>query len=244
MLKHRVVSKESYAKNSIKKIVMNPDCIGTHENTLAFLGVEKKLTLPSKVNSLSSSQGDLAIGLADGQVGLMQTTGHLNTIYQHKSNVCSIDFSHGKILSGSWDHTAILYEVGLGKVLNVFQHPESVWCTKIISPTEFITGCSDGSLRRFRDGKIVLEIKFFYNSVRGIVIKDEFIYMVDNEGKTLKVDFNGKILANRDLQELCFELDTFKDFIVAGGENGFVYFLTQDLELKEKKNHCYDFPFA
>ncbi|KAJ5099499.1 hypothetical protein N7532_006500 [Penicillium argentinense] len=70
----------------------------------------------------------------------------------HGHNICALDVSHdgGWIVSGSWDSTARLWNVGHWETEKVLgEHGGSVWAVLAYDKNTIITGCADQMIRIF-----------------------------------------------------------------------------------------------
>ncbi|KAF3903677.1 hypothetical protein AA313_de0207767 [Arthrobotrys entomopaga] len=86
----------------------------------------------------------------------------------HSANVCSLDVNNGVIISGSWDKTAIVWKNWEKKYV-LEGHPAAVWAVLAMGETEFVTGCADGKVRWFKEGKMVRSLQAHNQPVRGLV---------------------------------------------------------------------------
>ncbi|PLB35805.1 WD repeat PLAP family protein [Aspergillus candidus] len=90
----------------------------------------------------------------------------------HAGNVCALDVSPegGWIVSGSWDSSARLWEVGKWECRTVLEgHEGSVWAVLAYDKDTIITGCADKIIRIFNtSGKLLGSIKDSKDVVRAL----------------------------------------------------------------------------
>lgn len=230
--------KEKIFKNAIKQIISDPFVVCGTDGCVGMAETRESFKLDGAANALAASADNICVGLYDGKVMCKKKDGSFECIYSHTSNVCSIDCSEHFVLSGSWDHNAILHCLNGPRkdnfVMSNFRHPESVWCTQIVSETRFVTGCADGKIRIFDNFSLSKEIAYHEAPVRGLLYEDHAIYSVDNHGKVHKNGIDGRLLKARMTNEFMYCICRYDEFIITGGENGAIFIFNNDLEIVDK----------
>lgn len=197
------------------------------------------------VNSMKSFQDKVLFGEASGKMGIINKDGKDHSVTLHKNNICALACCKDRILTGSWDHSAILL-IPTSEQTDVcidgqfytkkeFPHPQTVWKVLFLDVDTFMTACADKAIRIFKDGSLKMTIQAHSNVVRGICVVNDHIYGVDNYGKLLKITMDGQIVASRDLDEMCFDLCEYNGMIVICGEHGKVFVANLDLQILFKK---------
>lgn len=113
----------------------------------------------------------------------------------HESNVCSLDFKDGQIISGSWDSTAKVWENNQVKY-TLTGHNASVWGVKILENDRFLTSSADRTVKLWQGSK---EIKTFIGHsdvARGLAILPDNLGFAStsNDGTVRISDFNGNLI--------------------------------------------------
>lgn len=113
----------------------------------------------------------------------------------HESNVCSLDFADGEIISGSWDSTAKVWENNQVKY-TLSGHNGSVWDVKILGNDRYLTSSADRTVKLWQGSK---EIKTFIGHsdvVRGLAVFSDgkTFASTSNDGTVLINDFDGNVL--------------------------------------------------
>lgn len=114
-------------------------------------------------------------------------------------------------------------------------HPGSVWCAKIVSCEELMTGCADGIIRTYQNGKKTAETAYHNGPVRGIVLENDVMFTIDNNGGVFKINKSGVLIRSRFVDEQLYCICLYKDYVVVGGEQGKLFLLNRDLEIISKK---------
>lgn len=227
-------------RSSRCKIAAEPLAVGCDDKCARVVESDETVELQRSVNSIAGHLGTLYMGCQNGHVYMREAGGQPVDLYSHAANVCSLDCSDKYVLSGSWDHEAIFYRCSAGgdHAENIakrsFRHPESVWCVKLLRDTMFITGCADHKIRQFENNVLSSEIAYHQSPVRGLACCGEVIYSVENYGKIHKTTAGGSLLAARDVGTLLYCICRYNELIVAGGEHGYLYVCSEDLEILER----------
>lgn len=240
----KMFKRESVSKGDLKCISVAPLAVGGNGRIIKMIDSGIVTSFDSTVSSLMPYGPGIIFGLSNGKLGLLGEDGDCRaSIDLHRSNICALDVCRESILTGSWDHSAMLLRKSDTSTptsmdnafysMNVFPHPETVWTVCFVSENEFITGCADKKIRVFCGGKCT-EIDYHDSVVRGVVFQGGWIYSVDNYGTVIKTSKNGKIEKSRNLGEMCFCICVFEDYVLVGGDNGSVFILNKDLEALEK----------
>jgi len=236
----KLLKKEKVTSSNIKVITSDPFLVSCSDSKIKKLneGLETDLEipLPAATNAFAcDGDNNIYVGLQDGSVRAYNTKGGRDDLlYKHSQNVCSICHRPGLLLTGSWDHDAIFYSVKEQRIISKVKHPGAVWCCKIISGNKIMTGCSDGVVRIFRDGKVDVEYPISEHAIRGCVPTKTHVYAVDNYGTVYKFEYSGRIAGMRVLNEMVFcLLKTKDDLMYACGENGMIYKIGLNLEVEE-----------
>lgn len=114
----------------------------------------------SFLNSVTYLNELVASGGQDSMIYLREL--HGDDEYQligHQGNVCSLSYSHGELISSSWDCTAIVWnlEEFIPKII-LTGHESSVWDCKVLGNDQYLTCGADKTIRLWQ-GKF--EIKQF-----------------------------------------------------------------------------------
>lgn len=114
----------------------------------------------SFMNSVTYLNELVASGGQDAMIYLSDL--HGDDKYQligHQGNVCSLSYSHGQLISSSWDCTAIVWnlEEFVPKII-LSGHESSVWDCKVLGADQYLTCGADKTIRLWQ-GKF--EVKQF-----------------------------------------------------------------------------------
>lgn len=245
-----ILNKTQVFTNSLKCISNDGKWIGGSINTLKNISDDSEIDTNSFVNSITSYDDGVAFGLSDGRIGILNSENKEEYVNIHTSNICTIDTLNGCILTGSWDHFAVLLiptqrdraDICLNGnyfTKKIFHHPETVWKVLLLSENTFITGCADNKIRIYKDYTVSKEISYHSHVVRSILVENNgnqpsFIYSVDNYGVLLKTCPNGRIYASRNLDEMCFSMCWYEDMMIVTGECGNIFVIDKDLTVHSK----------
>lgn len=241
----RIKEEKNLSKADLKCIALEPLTVGGSLKEIINAESNEKVSTNSSVNSMISFENGLLFGLADGRLGYSSKATGEEYVSVHNANICTIDASNDVILTGSWDQSAtILYQINKEYAdlsLNqkyykkaAFAHPAGVWAVKIVNKDTFLTGCADGIVRLFKNGKLFGEMAQHAYAVRSLNFYNEIVFSADNYGKMLKYDTSKGLKKSRNLDEMCFCMCSFNDLIIVGGENGYLFVINQDLEVLAK----------
>lgn len=228
--------------SDLKCVTDNFEWAGGLKKAIKNIKTGFEIQTNSFVNSTGSCLENILFGLADGRLALLNKNNEMEYVNIHKQNICGLDCYEEYILTCSWDCSAILLlpvdqnnaDLCLGGKYyskKEFKHPKAVWKAKFIDKNCFITACADNSIRIFKNQQLFKEFNIHSNVVRGVYFIENTIFSVDNYGKLLKTSLNGKILKNRSLNEMCFDMCEYNGLILICGENGMVFASNLDLEI-------------
>lgn len=236
--------------NNLKCISDDGKWAGGATGTVKNIVDELEISTGSSVNSMASYGNGLVFGLYDGRLGMLNEQNKEEYVSIHTANICNIDTLNGYILTGSWDHFAVLlvpttkdradiHLNGNYYTKKVFHHPETVWKVMLIDENTFITGCADTKIRIYKDCSMFKEIAYHSHVVRSILIENNgdipsFIYSIDNYGVLIKTAVNGNIIASRNLDEMCFSMCWCGEDIVVAGEGGNIFVIKKDLTVQSR----------
>lgn len=131
---------------------------------------------------LGSHDANIYVYSEEESQPLHQLIGHSSTVSCLTGND-----SNGRLLSGSWDMTAILWE-GEKKLAVIFGHEQAVWATAFLGSSDILlTGSADHSIRAWSSSAELKETFFGHTDcVRSLSgINDELFMSCSNDG-TLK----------------------------------------------------------
>lgn len=237
-----IIEKTKALNGDLKCISDDGVWVGGSSKTIKNMQTGVEIQTSSPVNSMKTFNNKVLFGLADGRLGVLDERNSEEYVSLHDKNICTLDYHENFILSGSWDHLAILLiptengkaDVCLGGNFYTkkrFQHPQTVWKVIFIDKDTFMTGCADNIIRIFKSNVLFKELNCHANVVRGLCFSDNIIYSVDNYGKLLKTTMQGKILKSRNLDEMCFDVCLYKDILLVCGDNGRVFASNKDLQI-------------
>ncbi|KAI5151158.1 phospholipase A-2-activating protein [Enteropsectra breve] len=238
-----VVERKQVFKDAIKKLSAKPFAACGADKQLVLIDSDERIEAESGINALAVENGEIFIGTQEGFVYHVEQRKELKTLFRHSANVCALDAKNNMVLSGSWDHKAILFDLAKKKVLQEIMHPGSVWCTKILNENKILTGCADGKLRIYaqKEGMFSLlkEISWHVSPIRAI-ISGSNIHTVDNYGRMHRLNASGVLQNTRPLNEMIFTLCEYqngeKKYFIAGGEKGSVFLVSEDYIVLDKLN--------
>lgn len=164
----------------------------------------------SFINSVASFNDLIASGGQDAMIYLSDE--HGDDKYQligHEGNVCSMSYSHGQLISSSWDCTAIVWnlEEFIPKYI-LSGHESSVWDCQVLGEDQYLTCGADKTIRLWQ-GKS--EVK-------------QFIGHLDVIRKLLILEGGKQFLScSNDGSIKLWDLQTGKNLQTFYGHNSFVY---------------------
>ena len=129
----------------------------TYDATEASHGATFKTSLAYAPEAKGYPEGLLYVGGQDGIIEARQpgTTSERDAdglMTGHANQVCSLDVNveAGYIVSGSWDHTAKVWQIGKWEPdLELQGHNGSVWAVVAYDRETIVTGCADRGIRVF-----------------------------------------------------------------------------------------------
>lgn len=161
-------------------------------------------------------------------------------IQAHTENVCTLDFQNDILATGSWDCYAKIWSYPSINLLYSIQHSAIVWSIKIVSVIEekndnetkslitYATGCADNHIRIYQNGSLRYLISHHFSCIRDILIHNDTILSVDNEGIILKSMLTGELLSHANVRDFLYSISVEKNISTAG-ENGRIYVYDDNL---------------
>ncbi|WUR03007.1 protein DOA1 [Vairimorpha necatrix] len=189
------------------------------------------------VNSVVFDGKKIIIGCQNGTICIFNIDGSERTpLYGHSGNVCNLKLRKNILLSGSWDHTLKAWDMKTLKMLYSVDHPGTVWCSDFIDDSRYVTACADKMLRIYRNNKLENTMSLHNFCVRSVIVKDNLIYSVDNEGTILKTNLNMDLLSHNSFKDFMYCIVQFKNHFICAGENGKIVILNDNLHILEEYN--------
>ncbi|KAK7207585.1 WD40-repeat-containing domain protein [Myxozyma melibiosi] len=112
----------------------------------------------------------------------------------HEANICSLHYSDGVLISGSWDKTARVWIDGKCKYI-LKGHEQAVWAVLVIGPDSFLTGAADKTIRLWSGNQCVSVFRGHTDVVRSIcMVGDDRFASSSNDGSIRIWDFQGNCL--------------------------------------------------
>lgn len=115
--------------------------------------------------------GLVASGGADNLIHLMDvnTYGITGVLRGHAKNVCALA-SHGqRILSGSWDSTATVWE-GQNPLWTLIGHGNAVWAVQFVDGETFLTASADKSIKLWKRDRCIRTFVGHTDCVRALLL--------------------------------------------------------------------------
>lgn len=159
-------------------------------------GFLNSITYESERNLLFYGGKDTLINASPADASLGDDP--LYTLIGHDSNVCSLGDLQGRVISGSWDKTAKVWENGTMK-WNLTGHDGSVWDAKIIPHMEdhFLTASADKTIKLWKRDELIRTFSGIHKDViRHLEIipsSNQFISS-SNDGTIKICDFEGNVI--------------------------------------------------
>lgn len=236
----KIIKKQPICKEDVKCIDSAATVVGTDSKTIVNLETQESFSFDANVSALKLDGYTLFYALSNGELGVVNKGG----VKIHSKKVTSLRLDPGRILTGSWDHSAILLEksetktdLSLGScfyTVHQFPHPETVWAVEFLGANTFVTGCADSVIRLFNKGGCIKTITHHRSVIRGIVVTRGSIYSVDNYGVVMQFGLEGKLKKMRQLGEMCYSVFEYGDKMVVTGENGAVFVISRELEVIDR----------
>ncbi|TBU08173.1 ubiquitin-binding protein [Hamiltosporidium magnivora] len=140
----------------------------------------------------------------------------------HNQNICSVDVYNKYVISSSWDCSVKIWDIiSHTEVYNLI-HEQTVWDSKFISETKFVTVCADKIIRIFEKSSVIQQFSYHVECIRSVFVNEKYIFSVSNAGKVIKSDFFGKILKTKNFKEFVYKISCNKNSFIFSGENGLV----------------------
>lgn len=109
----------------------------------------------------------------------------------HQGNVCSLNYSEGVLLSGSWDCTAKVWDLSsFGVQFDLVGHQASVWDAKVVDAEAniYLTCSADRTIRKWQGAKEIAQYTGHNDVVRKLlVLPDKKRFVSASNDCTLKV---------------------------------------------------------
>ena len=126
----------------------------------------------SFINSVASFNDLIASGGQDAMIYLSDE--HGDDKYQligHEGNVCSMSYSHGQLISSSWDCTAIVWnlEEFIPKYI-LSGHESSVWDCQVLGEDQYLTCGADKTIRLWQGKSEVKQFIGHLDVIRKLLI--------------------------------------------------------------------------
>ncbi|EMG49588.1 DOA1 Protein DOA1 [Candida maltosa Xu316] len=126
----------------------------------------------SFVNSVTYLNELIASGGQDAMIYLSDL--HGDDKYQligHQGNVCSLSYSHGQLISSSWDCTAIVWnlEEFVPKLI-LSGHESSVWDCKVLGEDKYLTCSADKTIRLWQGKYEIRQFSGHSDVIRKLLI--------------------------------------------------------------------------
>lgn len=131
---------------------------------------------------LGSNDANIYVFTEDESLSILKLEGHSSTV-----SALAANDSNGRILSGSWDMTAILWE-GKNKLCVIFGHQQAIWATAFLGNTDvLLTASADQTIKAWSSSANLMETFIGHtDAVRSLSsINDEIFMSCANDG-TLK----------------------------------------------------------
>ncbi|KAM0677888.1 WD repeat protein Lub1 [Binucleata daphniae] len=151
----------------------------------------------------------------------------------HQKNVCSLQIQNNYLISTSWDHSVIIWDLQTNTQIKNHNYSCCVWSAYFLDTSnhsDFVAVNADKSVNiniNNNDTTILAHLA----AVRSIKITNNIIYTIGNDGKIIKLSKTGKIIGIQDVKEFIYKMDIKNDKITVCGENGCVFILDLDLNV-------------
>lgn len=228
----------------LKCISKLPLAVGGSENFLILLNPRVDVNIGTAVNSCASFSHGVVFGTSDGRVGIFKN--NVPNFYNlHTSNVCSIDYKDGLLVTASWDNSINILQECPKENANIIlgedsftqrnlKLNETIWKVRVVTKNVFATAGTGQKITLYKNNKIFKEIDNHAYVIRDFFISENDIYSVDNYGKVLKTSVSGEITRSKNLDEMCFCMCFYNKYVVIGGDNGSIFILNTDLQCVHK----------
>lgn len=178
------------------------------------------------LNSLAVdfSTGRVFIGSQDALICSVDVTNPSQQEYYlgHESNVCSLNYSHGLLVSGSWDTTARVWHSPTESIV-LRGHTQAVWGVLALSPTRVLTAGADKMIKLWdaTTGKLLKEFSGHSDAVRGLCAIPEGFASCSNDSTVKLWNLQGALpLSNlTGHTSFVYSVASAGGFLVSGGED-------------------------
>ncbi|KAJ1677750.1 hypothetical protein EV182_005515, partial [Spiromyces aspiralis] len=104
----------------------------------------------------------------------------------HTANICAIATSGSRIITGSWDHTARVWEKG--DCVQILEgHSNAVWAVLELTDGTILTGSADKSIFRWRHGAVMQRYMDHTDCVRSLVQLNDHLFASCSNDETLRI---------------------------------------------------------
>ncbi|VDN08021.1 unnamed protein product [Thelazia callipaeda] len=215
---------------------------GEYVEDISLPSVEKLVI--NSVTTYSCPKNGLVIfaGRKDGSIATY-TTGEikpLRVLHEHRMNVCTLstDPEVGKLLSGSWDNTAIVWPIK--EIINDLSfealclegHKLSVWAVVSIPgrPGFYLTGSADRTIKYWEGDIVINSFSGHEDVVRSLVVLSKHLFLSAANDSTIRVwDINAGVClqkyfstANEYIYSLTSANMSGRNLVANVGESGFL----------------------
>lgn len=112
----------------------------------------------------------------------------------HQSNVCALSSKGSRLISGSWDNKAVVWDDG-APIYVLEGHKAAVWDAQIVNDDTFITCLADRSIKVWRGATCVRTLNVHLDVVRSLaVLSESLFYSCSNDGTIKLVTTEGAVL--------------------------------------------------
>lgn len=188
----------------------------TGDHTVIFSSPTKSFInsltfIPSDTEPLIANAGQDSMIYVSDLTSLDPTADAKYQLIGHEGNVCSLSYTDGEIISGSWDCSAIVWDLEtLSAKHRLEGHEASVWDAKILGDGRYLTASADRSIRLWSGEHEVLRFSGHTDVVRKLLILPNDTFASASNDGTVKI----------------WDLNSGNVLQTLGGHSSFVYDLT------------------